>query len=79
MNVAYAYVRMRTLLGTNFIHIRDLKVFPVIGWCPVNVNILAPKLGALWSSRPKQNDSFLEKGCCDYDYILPIYADHLPK
>jgi hypothetical protein len=30
-------------------------------WCPVNMNILAPKIGAFWMDPKKKNGDFLEK------------------
>jgi hypothetical protein len=39
----------------------------MIGLCPVNKNILAPKYGALSYGLILQNDDFLENGSNNFD------------
>jgi hypothetical protein len=51
----------------------------VIGWCPANMNIPAPKIGAFEVDSKTQHGHFLENICKDSDYISAIYGDHLHK
>jgi hypothetical protein len=41
-------------------------------WCPVNMNILAPKIGVLQKGRKKQNYDFLENSSNDFAFMETI-------
>jgi hypothetical protein len=46
--------------------------------CPVNINILTPKVGHQLSFQ-KQNDVFRDNECNDFDLMSTIYGDNSPK
>jgi hypothetical protein len=48
----------------------------IIGWCLVNMNFPAVKLGALQMDTKKHNWIFLENVLNGFDQILAIYGDH---
>jgi hypothetical protein len=50
-----------------------------IGRCPVNINISAPKIGALQMGLKTQNGDFLENGSNDIYCISPTCGRHLRK
>jgi hypothetical protein len=55
------------------------KVLFILHQCPVNLNMPAPKTGALQISPKTQNGSFLENFCNSFDYNLVIYGEHVSK
>jgi hypothetical protein len=63
----------------DFINIWYLRVLSIIGQCPVNTNILLPKLGALHRSPQTQNCHFLKNWPNHFDEISVIYGDHYPN
>jgi hypothetical protein len=63
----------------DFIYIQYFKSLTTIGQSPVNMDILAPKIGDLHSDPRTQNFSFLKNGSNSFDYISTIYGDHVPK
>jgi hypothetical protein len=50
-----------------------------MGEYTVNMNILAPKLGALHMGPRTQNRDFLDDNRSDFEIILVDYGGHLPK
>jgi hypothetical protein len=64
----YGYVPCCCLNGwTDFIHINYLRVPSAIGRCLMNMNILAPKIGALQMGTKTQNDIFLKTRSNNFD------------
>jgi hypothetical protein len=51
----------------------------IIGRCPVNINILAPKAGPLHWSPQTQKWDFLKKDINNFDELSVIYGDCLPQ
>jgi hypothetical protein len=58
-----------------FFHVWYLKSLSIIGECPLNVNILAPKVGAPQMSPANKIATFL-KMTDEFDYFLLLYGDH---
>jgi hypothetical protein len=55
------------------------KSSSIIGRCPMNLNIPAPKIKALQAHPRTQNGCFLENGSNEYYYISLIWGNHIPK
>jgi hypothetical protein len=53
--------------------------FSIIGRCLVNMNILAPKIGALQMGPKVQNGDSHENFSYDFNYISVIYGEQLRK
>jgi hypothetical protein len=56
----------------------EFNSLSAIGPCPVNMNVLASKTGALQIGVKKQNGDSLENVSNDIDHILMTYGNHLP-
>jgi hypothetical protein len=55
------------------------KSSPAIGQCPMNMNILAPRLGALQKGLRNQDEDHFENGTNGFDYISVIDRHHFLK
>jgi hypothetical protein len=51
----------------DFVFISVLRSLSIRGWCPLNMNILMPKIPALQVGPEKQNGQFLGNGSNDFD------------
>jgi hypothetical protein len=63
---------------SSYLIFKSLRVF-ILGWCPVNMSALAPKIGGLQISPKSQNCNFLENDSCDSDQISATCGDLLHK